>query len=598
MTGFEMPFRRGQTASGLHARVPHTFCALAFCAALGFSFALATTPETASRETGARAAAVANRDLANRLRFTNPYLLVGSTDPLVALASDPAFPGGGNLPDDPDGFDLGDAVASNGLVRYINVTGGYLPYNFLLEPIFGTDRTSMPTLPSLTPAGRLTYTPDASIGPFLRFKLTASDFLGTDSRSGIFKINLFPHAPAFCSAQSQLPFGQEGVSYHTQLATLGGVGQVRYGLLGAPVTPGNAGAALESAGLSLSPDGTLFGQPLFTGNLNMTVHATDAAGNAALSRGGGSPDQPLTLASETNQVVTSEVVASSCRLKINGNGKDSFSWAGVVDLKTDTLSTLAGQSCTFRVGGATFTGNFDSRGRINAPADKKGKFSLVFTPPSSMKIALGNVDLSQALGSQTPSDGQNANLILGWEFPSFRTCEVLTMQVKDRKGVKNMAFQLMGSKQGSLPAGAFLVLSVQGQDGKFNGDSGDSWVIRFLGVPRTLEGKPSDILKSATSVTVNVGDYSQTMDTALATARVLFAAPGKFQDPGVYKFFLDPTRFLHNLQMNVLSASDSSIPIALESTAPTCFPLGMSLANFTGAANRVIVPNGKTWQQR
>src|SRR5689334_3186737 len=75
-----------------------------FTAALSFTFALATAPQTP--EASARSAAAAKpRAFDDPLRFTNPFLLPG--DDFVF------YPLGGATPNDSQGFDLGDVARTS-----------------------------------------------------------------------------------------------------------------------------------------------------------------------------------------------------------------------------------------------------------------------------------------------------------------------------------------------------------------------------------------------------------------------------------------------------------------------------------------------------
>src|SRR5579862_5302046 len=91
-------------------------------AAAAFSFAIATT---SPGDSAAAARAAQARAVGTPLRFTNPFLLAGT---------DPRFPAGGNTPNDPKGFDLGDALQGQNIRRVISAAGGYQPYNFVLAP--------------------------------------------------------------------------------------------------------------------------------------------------------------------------------------------------------------------------------------------------------------------------------------------------------------------------------------------------------------------------------------------------------------------------------------------------------------------------------
>jgi hypothetical protein len=120
--------------------------------------------------------------------------------------------------------------------------------------------------------------------------------------------------------------------------------------------------------------------------------------------------------------------------------------------------------------------------------------------------------------------------------------------------------------------------------------------VRFIGVPRAIETRPD--ISGTSSATVRIGGtFEQTLKLSLKKVRQEFKATNK--DPGVWQFLLDPKRYVHRLQTNILTTdSDTAIPIATGNSTPDLFSLGLDIQGLTGEAGRVIVPNRDRWAQR
>lgn len=593
-----------------------------FTAVLGLTFALATTP--GSPDATARATqGAAPRAAIEPLRFTNPFLLIGTVpgaDPLL-------FPTGGATKTDPQGFDLGDVTAGAEITRYVNATGGFLPYRFaaraLPDPLAGSNATSF-NVPLRLPFGKMsTQVPDKATGA-LRFSVLLTDFINT-TRLGTFKMNVVNLAPDTVRfAQDRLPAAQQGRSYFTNLQTVGGTGPSTFQVADSSVTVGGTTLArLEDAGLSLSTDGTLFGRPIKSDDIKFTVLARDAAGHSAFSRDGRALNQAYTLTVEKGLPVSTEVAAVQCAIRggvpVDGTqlaASDTLTYSGYLDPKGETAATLAGTPFILRVGRAgtlnegVLAGSFDAKGKVRLPllsaSKKKGQLSVSFSPRNGrLTLKVSGVSLGAALGASesTFTDLSLQPLILAFEVGTYRSCEVIQAQTTVRSGKFSMNYAL--GKRGFSRAGACQVLSVRGVDGKIVSDQGgSSWLIKILGVPgQDAAASATDFTPTApatildgTKATIEIGDYTQDVTLALKSVRLEFKATSK--DHGIFQVLLDPKKFVHRIQTNVLTTSDTGIPQAFSTKQPAMFPFGMAIPNFIGHTGRVIAPDRGVWTQQ
>lgn len=606
-----------------------TFALSIFLAILGFSYALATHSDTHSDSRAAQPRKVAPRDVGTPLRFTNPFLPAGA---------DLAFPNGGNTSTDPDGFDLGDAIGSSDpanapfVTRYLTAAGGGLPYTFETKPNFDFVATN-PPVPKLLLNGEIhdkfTFLGSA-FSSAVRFNAILTDFVGTQ-RTGTFRINLFQPAPAtpFRFAQDTLPLAQLGNPYFTNIDTIAPpAGKVVYSvnsgtvrLNGSPTLNANGGTKLEDIGLTLTPDGLLYGRPSFmpaTGTTNTVntvsfiAHATTDGLNSALSRTGTGADQLFNLIVENNTQATSEVLAMNCTLKTNSTtlNKDSLVYRGAFDPKGLTLDSLAGSTFTLRIAGAEYTGKFDAKGRIKSPGSVKTTALNVTVSPknSTIQIKLSGATLSSA----TTSAGSSIPIVFNMEFKHYRTSDAVLMSTRT-VGTKHTLMYVLAGTRGKSMAGGLQILNLNGQDKKFfDGTTGDpgidgtAWFVRWIGVPRfSIDSGAAAALPlrdptlgtmqtGSVSATIRIGDDSLGPVTATVNSnRLRFKA--KSTDPGIFELILDGQRFIHSVQTNPLSELDTSIQRAIDSKQRTIFKFGMDVTGFSGETGRVIAPNQFLW---
>jgi hypothetical protein len=610
---------------------------------LGFSVAIATPLNDPANRLSSKTAK--SRGVGEAIRFTNPFLAAG-TDPLY-------FPTGGDAKSDPDGFDLGDAIASMPLVRYINATGGFLPYAFAAQPLVDprnaiNGKVFQP--PQLLPFGKLKLNlldlPNPSgASAAMRFDVVLQDMVSTN-RVGRFWMNIINSANAtFRFGMDKLPVAQQGRTYFTNIQAIGGTGTITYRALGTD------GDRLKDMGLVLSADGALYGRPIRSGTLQFTVQAQDQTSPTpqfARSRNGQSFDQFFTLTIESSIPISTELTATACEVRGalvpptgTAPGTDTFRYSGILDPKGNKAASLAGADVTVRVGTSAFSGQFDSKGKADlkngtpdqatdtAPVVGKASFS---SSSGQFTVQLKGVFLGDAVGAAIDPATNLAKfgtgpsvqtLVLALEFActgfheaetraGFRTCEVLAVQTHVHVEKFSMSYAL-GSR-GFSRAGACQIVSVTGADQTAKDKTqGTKWIVRCLGMPgQDTAGTPTSshphvpaptfappkapaTILAATSTTIVIGDFSNQVTLAMLKVRPGFK--GTSSDTFA-KVLLDPKRFVHYIETNVFAPADTSIERAIDSKQPTIFPFALSFTGFTGEAGRVIVPDRGRWTQQ
>jgi len=594
-------------------RVALPLAVLLATVAFALSFA---TGETSADVWQSRGVTVKPRDVIQPIRFTNPFLIAGT---------DFDFPNGGDVTEDPDGFDLGDAAEGKPLTRVLSAYGGHQPHTFALRPLLGSSIASpgkgAPTLPDLAIDGLLkTPALDTGLGAFLRFNAELGDFIGS-GRIGTFRLSLVNlQADVHQFAVDRLPMGVRGNFYYTTLDTLGGNtvnGQVPvvYSLVAGSVKVGTAAVnSLEDIGLTLASDGRVFGRPIAPGVVTFTVEAKDASGRKARSRDGTSQtSQTVSLTVEVGTAVVTEMAAQSVSIKGNRalDGFDSLSYTGVFDSRGFTGPALAGSPVTLRIGSATFVGTFDDRGNAtftNAADDAKVSIKISSAGRLSMKVSNGVI--GSKIGILPELNGtSNRGVVFALETKGFRTTEVLNMETKALPSGRFSMTYALGKKGFSL-AGAFQILKVDGNATRKDGERTTSWQVRFLGVPGqdqvSSDGKPTagKTIGDLTTCTLRIGsDFSQELalttknpDRAKSNVPVVFKATRN--DAGVRQLTLDPKSFKHFLQTNPLSPGETGIPAAIDTKNLTVFPLGLTVNGLGGETGRIIAPNREKWSQR
>ena len=318
---------------------------------------------------------------------------------------------------------------------------------------------------------------------------------------------------------------------------------------------------------------------------------------------------------DVSALANSEILATRCELSGTAT-QFSFMYNGYFDPKGATLSTLAGSAYTLRVGDNVFTGNFDSKGKIATlydPADVS-KLSPVackiqFSPTTAtMKIKIPKVPSS---GQPQTGNTVSAAVVLNMEFLHYQASEALNMAGTNRGG-KILARYRIGDGKSASYSGGCQILKAAAIDGAAvaganKGSPGDSWTIRFMGVPRfgIDSGAASafplrDFKTGATpsvNATVELGqNFSQTVTAQIQSVRAIFHTTAAAD--GVYKLALDGQHFVHGLQTFPIFIDDTGIPQAITVTDPTILRLGLSLTGYSGVCGRIIAPQSRLWQSR
>jgi hypothetical protein len=460
----------------------------------GFSWALATSGALARSEPQPLDSA---RAVASNFVFANPFV-----DPALTASVD---------------RDLGDAVpGSIFAVRHVRARFGVLPYIFTAGTLSAFSNNSL----SLDVTGLLhtgvagsSYValPSALPIPF-RFLVSAIDGAGTQTpRSEPFLLNLltnqnqfrFAIGPNLCDAARLAP-------YVDTLTAINGTPGYAFSVLPGSLSGGGKSglSALESVGLSLSSDGTIFGQPLVSGPITFTAVCKDRSGNSARSRDGTKFNQAVTinvadsLVSQTTMVITS--------LTIGGNsakiGNDKLSIAGVMNLYGLPPSKLSG-NVTVRMGNylspaATFsTGTAKATNATTGSSKKQPTLTVKVSSKGQFKVQITHetfLDLNTLVGGGAGA-ATGVEIAFGAQLDGI---QFLTIAGKTAKSKFSGSYKLGGGKKGNPTlAGAFMLTAVAGKDDTHGLTFGfDVWKASFIAVP------PSGVtFGGATGAAVNVG---------------------------------------------------------------------------------------------
>lgn len=556
-------------------------------AALGFTFALAT-----SRSIDAPAAAGSRIVGSSTLRFLNAILV-------------------DNNPPTPDLFDLGDAAYGSFITRYVSVTGGVRPYrmsgssslNTLLAP--GSSLT-------LGAGGCLMGTIVAPTNLTGGFAVIAQDSTGTiiQSLTGQFVLNLIAAGNGtFRFAMDRLNNGVLGQSYISKVECIGGNAPVVYSVLAGTLTVNGAqvgvASGLEAIGLSMSADGTISGRPLVTGQVAFTAHAVDALKRVGRNRANTVADQVMTFNIEDNSIVASDVLITNCSVKGDQGkaNKDTVTFSGYINLSGTNGLALNGTEFAFRIGGATYGGNFNLKGQVSATRGG----AIIFADGSQLKASVNprtglfkgsikKANLGKLVGADTLQDRGQKRLGMSTELCNF-VIGSDTIEFASRvKGNKYSLDYKLG-KSGRPLGGSFQMLNTYGKDGPdIAGNPGDAWRTSFLIVPRFGIDSTAG-LDAVTSLRVRIGSrFQQTIPaSALVSSKngAVKLLPVKSKGPAVSKLTIDPRRFVGTLQTTVISQFTTGIPqakVAADAglaTSPN-FTLGVDVdrtgsnADFTG----------------
>jgi len=509
-----------------------------------------------------------------------------------------------NLPPASNIYDLGDALFGGMVTRYITVTGGVRPYSYAslgLDPSVLAFNSSLTLEPSGYLIGSVTQ---GTVTP-LQFLVSATDSFGgtPNSLPAGFHLNLVTVAPTvFRFAVDRVNNGVIGKSHAAKLETIQGQG-VQFSVLPNTLTlngltKGSIGE-LESLGLTLGLDGTIFGRPLETGQVSFQAQARDSQNRVAKDRTNTNPNQTITFNVEDNQIASTDFTTLDCHIKgdVGQFGKDSITFNGMVNLSSVQFYSLQGTKFVLHVGRASFPGYLNFKGQV---VNQHGG-PVVYADHSSLKATV-NSRTGQVKGSV-----KGASLYgNGWK----ELADVQDRSVKRAGIMFNAAHFLFGSdmlefatrrngdkfsldyKMGSLGTplgGAFQVVSVKGANKKtIAGLPGVAWTTKFIAIPRygvdANAGLDAiDILRVRMG-TAFVQEIAGKYFSSSASGNTQLKTPFKIKGPFVSKLSFSSRKFTGALQTQPLSQFDTGLPQAVTATTSN-FTLGLDVLRTGGNTN-------------
>jgi len=534
--------------------------ALAIIFALaGFTFATSTESRGLETAPGAGSRAVGS----SAIRFTNAFLLPGGD------AADPL----------PDTFDLGFACYGSQMTRYITPLGGIRPYvvqSTTINPLLPAQSTLGLRASGLLSGIVLNGAPAA-----FNFSATVSDTFSPTSiqQLGNFRITLVTLAPGdFRFAVNRINNGAVGMHYVAKVDSMGGITPVRVSIVPNTlqvngVFKGNT-ARLESIGLSMADDGTIFGRPLETGTVTFTARAEDAVGNIANDTTGAVRDQQITFTISDNSVVQTDF--ASFDVSVKGEtaklGRDTIKFNGHFNLGNLFNRELNGNLFAFRIGGATYEGRVDLTGKVvSVNTGRPLKFADGSTLKAKVDLKTGRVSgqvakasLARAVDAVNIENRTTKRLALALTLGNIAiasdTIDFSTRRVGDKY---QLDFKL--GKVGQSLGGASHILSVTGSDRPTTaGQDGTAWRIRFIAIPRFgLDAAAGT--DSISSATVKIGpNFSQAIPGTLLVAgngKLTFSdktASGEKLSSVTY----DTVKFTGEVKTLALTQSKTGLPTA------------------------------------
>ena len=530
-----------------------------FVAVMGFTYALATS---GNREMDSASATqmpgVKPRSVGSNLVISNPFLLPGQ---------DPTSPGGGDRPNDPDFFDLGDATIGSQVVRYISARNGVRPYRVTAtaaSPALVINRTGQVL-------GGVTAGPSPA-----NILATVTDAAGSN-RVGNFRLFTFNSVPnQFRFAMDRLPSGSVGQDYITNVEVLGGdATTTNFTVLPGSVSLNGASqGSLENVGLALNLDGTLYGRPLVNGTLSFTARATRGGINA-LNRSGTASDQNFSITINALSSVQSMLGIATSRIKVNLKRpfRDGIDIRAFANLDGQGNTTFSGKKCVVRIFGTSFSTTLDAFGEA-----RNGDIRVRLTAPDGLlRIKIRNSNLAPFLSPATLGRSVNVpvQITIGDTFLGTDA-----VQFKARTSRSNAKLSFTRGKQLTL-GGSFQVLTLKGADSSF----GTSFRTRFL--MSNVQGNAGVRFGQPSSATVNIGPaFTQTLP--------LRKGKGKFRPDGIAKVNLRGHRGLGELTTYPLPTSLTGIEPARTAVTEQTFLLGLGVTTdtqtFFGETARRIFP--------
>ena len=592
--------------------------------AVGFCYATATCTAVSSRSVDAPEAGPRLVGSTN-LRFTNP------------LATAQNYPG---IPLGPKDFDLGDACFGTIIQRYVTVAGGVRPYSFSsidLLTVLGNN-SSMVFGISGYAFGSIAAT---SAQPF-KFTVKATDSTGSSahqSATGTFHMNtMLCGGGIFKFCVDNINNGQVGLNYIGQIEAMGGIGAVKYSVIANTLQlnglPAGTNGALESLGLSLAADGSIYGRPLLSGQVSFKAHAVDSLNRIAKDRSNTILDQVVTFNIEQNGLTSTDYTTLYCSVRGDQSraNKDTIKFSGLMNLQGNGSPSLRFTTFVFRLGNVVVKGNIDSSGHIVTQVGNKtlklpdgSVFSGRVDPRTGLITgALSKATVARILNNSAVT-GQGITRLAFGLIVSNNVLAADTLEFSTRMVGDKLQMDYRMSKSGQPLGGSFQIVSALGKDAStLSGTKGDAWKVKFMIVPRFgIDTNPG--LDALASINVRIGQnfvqkIPATQLTSTNNGSISLLKPAI--KTGVSKLKIDGHKFigqletfsLDTLQTFISPAADVQQPALSPASFPnagvppsgftnTDFDLGIDMnrtgnnASFTGEYGRFImgVPNRSSW---
>lgn len=578
-------------------------------------FCYATSTDVDSRSTDVQPDTVDSRRVgSSNLRFTNVLLPNGN-------------------------YDLGDACYGSAVNRYVTLAGGVRPYrmssaNLITALLLGNNTTNSSL--TLGGSGELLGTISQNVlPPPIVFTVSGFDSTGSMNQtvSANFQLNvMLCGAGQFHFAVDNVNNGQVGLNYIACAETMGGVGTVNVSVIPNTLTVNGVArgttGGLETIGLSLARDGTIYGKPLESGLVSFKAHAVDSLNRVALDRTNTVPDQVIAFNIEPNQLASVDLTTTQISIKgdTGKNNKDSLKFKGFINLKGSPISSLRFTIFTLRIGPVSYSGRFDVKGNVVNRLNKKitNADGSQFTARAdahkgTISGSITKATIVNVLNNAFPITDHGSAVFAGGMALSNNVVAADTVKFSTKKKGTKIGMDYQLGRLGQPLAGGFQILAVSGKDGKtISGTPGDSWNVKFMVVPRFgIDANAG--LDALSSITVRIGtNFIQKITGVKSSKNGSSGISGKqLIKSGVSKLAINGKNFLGSMQTYPLPTTQTFISLATQVTAPapsngglptsafisSNFDLGLDLtrtgnnASFTGEYGKFIlgVPNQKHW---
>lgn len=511
--------------------------------------------------------------------------------------------------------DLGDAVlGSIFAARHVRAKYGVLPYSFTAGTLSDFSNSSLSLddtgLLHTGVAGSSFVALPATLPLPFRFLVSAVDSIGTQTpTSEPFLLNILTNQNQFRFAIGpRLSDATRYLPYVDSVPVINGAPSYFFSLLPSSVGGGGKSglSALESLGLTLTGDGTVYGQPLVSGPITFTVVCKDLNGNSARSRDGTVFNQKLTINVDDNLSAQSTMYITS--LTISGNsskgGNDKLSISGFINLNAIAVSRLSG-NVTIRMGSylspaATFgavpgkatnavTGPGKKPPTLNVTVSSKGQFKMQVTHETFSDL---NTLVSGGAGAATAIEVSIGAQLDGVQF--------LSVGGKITKNHFSGAYRPTIGKTGNPTlAGVFFLTSASGRDDTKALNFGapyDAWRVGFVAIPQA-----SSTFTGASSATINVGASFQDTETVTAAkgSVKLSAKPASKTLNKVTQLNMSQ-KGKGTYTTSSLSGNLTGLTLAADGTTPQKYSTSIILTNgnttvYSGAGSIVIFPGTASW---